>query len=333
MKTALQAAAGKCSEELVALLLQKGADVNAPARGSYGSTALQGICRYVPKSPAKKEQQLSIINLLVSYGAKVNAAPARHLGRTALQWAAQHGNLEVTMMLLSCEPPADVNAPPCKHPEFPKSRSNALDVAARLGRLDVVKLLLNNDAVSGYPGNSGYDGAIEVAEDKGWLAVADLIRQHATANLRSDTTRISLSQPQRDWHEYGYDDYSDGYTDFDEDDESDEFDDLTSMTGTRTTMNPRNLERDEIQWRRYRFNLRQSNILALNRPHTNQVGSQIWKVTIFSTLKSASATFLQIWEVSMVLKMLVPPPSSTLLQISGGLVSDLSRGGSKNACH
>lgn len=230
VKTALQAAAEKCSEELVILLLQKGADVNAPARGYSESTALQGICRYVPKSPAKKEQQMNIIDLLVSYGAKVNAAPARHSGRTALQWAAQHGNLEVIMLLLSCDPPADVNAPPCQFPGFPEPWSNALDLAAQYGRLDVVKLLLINDARSGCWGGTGYDGAIQAAENGGWLAVADLIRQHATTILTSTVSHTDLSQPQRDWHEYGYDDYSDGYTTFseDSDEDSDQDSDHTS---------------------------------------------------------------------------------------------------------
>ncbi|KAH8769051.1 ankyrin repeat-containing domain protein [Diaporthe sp. PMI_573] len=169
----------------------------------------------------EKAQQLSIIKLLLDSRAKVNAAPAQSEGRTALQLAAKHGNLEVTMLLLSCNPPADVNMPPCQYPESFDPCGNALDLAAQHGRLDVVKLLLNNDALSSCPGNTGYDGAIQGAEKKGWLAVADLIRQHAMAVSRSNTTRTNLTQPQRDWHEYGYDDYSDEYTTFDEDEEED----------------------------------------------------------------------------------------------------------------
>jgi ankyrin repeat protein len=221
VKTALQEAAERCNEELVLLLLENDANPNAHARGKDGKTALQAICNYYPRSSAVKAQQLSIIKLLLDSSAKVNAAPAQSGGLTALQLAAKHGNLEVTMLLLSCNPPADVNMPPCEYPESFDPCGNALDLAAQHGRLDVVKLLLNNDALSSCPGNTGYDGAIQGAEKKGWLAVADLIRQHAMAVSRSNTTRTNLTQPQRDWHEYGYDDYSDGYTTFDEDEEED----------------------------------------------------------------------------------------------------------------
>lgn len=264
--TALQAAAGICSEELVLLLLEKGADVNAPAgdgtgrtglaryetkhtalqaicgyeplspaeqaqqvniinllldhgadvnalaRGQYGVTALQAICDYRPQSPAEQAQKLNIINLLVTHGANVNAAPARRGGQTALQVAAGRGYLEVTMLLLSSDLSADVNMPPCKYPPPPWSTYHiALDLAAQEGRLDTVKLLLNNNALSGRPGLTGYDGAIQAAEEQGHLAVAELIREHAGTVSSSNPTRRGWSQPPRDWREYGYDEYSDGY--------------------------------------------------------------------------------------------------------------------------
>lgn len=223
--TALQEAANRCNVELVALLLQKGANVNAPARGRWGKTALQAICDLHPHSEAgKAPEQREIINLLVDHGANINAAPARIEGMTALQCAAHWGNLEVIILLLSYDPPADVNAPSCEVPGSPHSRSygNALDVAAGQGRLDVVKLLLNNGGLSCCPGDTGYDGAIGLAEDKGFLAVAKLMRQHPTAISRSSATRPNLLQPQRDWREYEYDDESSGYIasewDFDSED-------------------------------------------------------------------------------------------------------------------
>lgn len=227
VRTALQTAAEYCREELVVLLLQKGAKVNAPARGRNGKTALQAICDYRSKSPAEKEQQIRIINILLVYGADINAAPPRTLGGTSLQYAAEGGNLEVAMLLLSWDPPADVNMPPCRYPSG--WGGSALDFAAANGRIDVVKLLLNNYALSSRPGNTGYDGAIEEAEYSGKLAVADLIREHATQVLISNPARAHQSWPQRDWREYGYeyDGYSDGYPSFDEDDENDEEDELS----------------------------------------------------------------------------------------------------------
>lgn len=223
VRTALQTAAEDCREELVVLLLQKGAAVNAPARGNNGRTALQAICAYHSKSPAEKEQQIRIINILLVYGADINAAPPRKFGGTSLQCAAEDGNLEVAMLLLSWNPPADVNMPPCQHPS--DCGGNALDLAAANGRIDMVKLLLNNHALSSRPGDTGYDGAILAAEVSGKLAVADLIREHATEDLTSNPTRVHQSWPQRDWreYEYEYDGYSDEYTTSDEDDEDDAF--------------------------------------------------------------------------------------------------------------
>lgn len=233
MNTALQEAAKMLSEELVVLLLQKGADVNAPARGKWGETALQAICSRVPQSSTEKAQQISIINLLLAYGAKINAAPARFGGRTALQSAAKCGNLEVTMLLLSYDPPADVNAPPSQYYDAGDPYDYALDSAASEGHIDVVQLLLNNNALSSFPGDTGYKGAIGAAKEAGFPAVAKLIRQHLTAISRSSTTRTNLSQPQRDWHEYGYDDYCEEYTTFPEDDSDDEDSEDNESAGSR----------------------------------------------------------------------------------------------------
>ncbi|KAG8162811.1 hypothetical protein KVR01_007289 [Diaporthe batatas] len=264
VRNALQAAAERCSEELVVLLLQKGADVNALARGHYGRTALQAICDYGPRSPAQQVQQINIINLLLSHGAdvnahargqcgrtalqaicdydprspaehgqqiniinhllthgaNVNAAPARRGGRTAMQLAAERGRLEIVMLLLSSEPSADVNMPPCKSPGFLRPPYHiALDMAAEKGRLDTVKFLLDNNALSGRPGLNEWEGH---------LAVAELIREHAETASGSDPTRTDLSQPQRDWREYGYEEYSDGdysepeYSEYEEDNKDDE---------------------------------------------------------------------------------------------------------------
>lgn len=77
---------------------------------------------------------------------------------------------------------ADVNAPQNQH-SFDyigdgKERS-ALDYAATIGRLGMVKLFLNANALSHTRGETGYDGAVKFAEDNGHIVVADLLRQHA----------------------------------------------------------------------------------------------------------------------------------------------------------
>lgn len=203
--TALQAAAESCREDVVALLLQQGADVNAPANDDEGRTALQASCLYIANTAEQRARQMKIIHLLLAHGANVNAAPARVRGGTALQIVAATGDLELAILLLfSCTPMADVNAPPCQKGDFAMPPRNALDGAAENGRIDMVKLLLGADALSCRRGGTGYDGAIQLAEEQGHLAVADLIRQHAESDKRYGNRNQYLSQLQRDWRECGY---------------------------------------------------------------------------------------------------------------------------------
>lgn len=197
----LQAAADRGNEEVVLLLLKEGATVNAPALGRRGYTALQAICSFDAFTQDEQARKIRIINSLIDNGANINAAPAWCAGYTALQLTALRGDLETAILLL--QKGADVNAPPCKRTTGRDWKpDNALDTAAEEGRLDLVKLLLNANALSEFRGDTGYDGAIELAEN---TAVAELIRQHA-AQIRSDeelkTLSEYLSHPPRDWHEY-----------------------------------------------------------------------------------------------------------------------------------
>ncbi|KAJ0109947.1 hypothetical protein J7T55_014749 [Diaporthe amygdali] len=207
-KTALQLAAEKLRTDVVELLLQEGADVNAPARGEFGRTALQGACGAEPTSLDQQQLKLRTVQILLDHGADVNAAPARTWGMTALQETARWGDIAIAKLLLSRHPMADVNAPQGQRvpdeDDWAQSAGNALEFAAQFGRIDMVKLLLSYNALSYRRGETGYDGAILLAEEEGHLAVADLIRQHTKDADRSDTRNPYLSQPPRDWREYGY---------------------------------------------------------------------------------------------------------------------------------
>lgn len=209
--TPLQAAARECSIDIVELLFQAGSDVNAPAKGERGYTALQASCSSRPDFLEFQEQKLRTIRLLLAHGANVNAAPASFKGKTALQEAAASGDVAVAKLLLLHNPRADVNAPPCVM-DYRKSShtgitepvlGTALDFAAENGRIDMVKLLLNCNALSHHQGKTGYDGAIDEARNGGHFAVADLIHQHAE-DAKWSGASPDLLQPRRNHHDYEF---------------------------------------------------------------------------------------------------------------------------------
>ncbi|KAK4442457.1 ankyrin repeat-containing protein, partial [Podospora aff. communis PSN243] len=88
--TALQIACREGSMEMVELLVEYGANVNAPPASEFGATALQfsAIGGY-----------LGIALFLLDKDAKVNAEPAEKEGRTALEGAAEHGRIDMVQML------------------------------------------------------------------------------------------------------------------------------------------------------------------------------------------------------------------------------------------
>lgn len=125
----LQHAAGQGQEDLVELLLNAGADVNAPPFPTRGNTALQS---------AVFRRSLPIAKLLLSKGADVNAPPSPEGGATALQQAVLRGSLPIFFLLLNNG--ANVNAPAA-----PQDGWTALEAAAERGRLDMAQTLLRRD--------------------------------------------------------------------------------------------------------------------------------------------------------------------------------------------
>ncbi|KAJ0421507.1 ankyrin repeat-containing domain protein [Aspergillus carlsbadensis] len=99
--TPLQMSARLGNEQLVRMLLDAGATVNAPAQGFNGRTALQA---------AAESGNLNIAQLLVECGADVNATGANNRGLTAIQAAALQGHGPMFELLLAKG--AHINAPP-----------------------------------------------------------------------------------------------------------------------------------------------------------------------------------------------------------------------------
>jgi ankyrin repeat protein len=88
--TPLQMACREGSFEMAELLIEYGANVNAPPATEFGATALQfaAIGGY-----------LGIALFLLDKGAAVNADPAEKEGRTALEGAAEHGRIDMVQLL------------------------------------------------------------------------------------------------------------------------------------------------------------------------------------------------------------------------------------------
>lgn len=173
-RTPLQAAAGMGDYALVCTLMERGADVNRPALGHRGMTALQAICAW---DPVRREETLrkdKIITLLLDRGADVNATNSNRC--TALIYAAQLGDMLSAFRLLKHG--AKVNLATSSY-GYPWA-GTALDTAAMNGRLDMVNFLLNAGALSSSACSEGkeYDRAIQLAMGAGRFVVSDLICKH-----------------------------------------------------------------------------------------------------------------------------------------------------------
>ncbi|SCO87602.1 uncharacterized protein FRV6_11729 [Fusarium oxysporum] len=77
--------------DIIDLLLQAGAYINAPPSFFRGATALQ---------IAAIEGNLGLAKQLLDLGARINARGARQCGRTVLEGAAEHGRLDMLQLLL-----------------------------------------------------------------------------------------------------------------------------------------------------------------------------------------------------------------------------------------
>ena len=151
-RKALPAAVYHGRLEVVQLLLDRGADVNAQG-GLYGN-ALQAAAYW---------GKLGIVQLLLDKGADVNTQGGRY--GNALQAAIYQGELEVAQLLL--DRGADVNAQGGEH-------GNALHAAAYRGKLEIAQLLLDKGADVNAQGGE-YGNALQAAVYQGELEIVQLL--------------------------------------------------------------------------------------------------------------------------------------------------------------
>jgi len=129
-RTPLQAAAESGHEEVVLLLLDLGASINAPASPSSGVTALQAACF---------QGHIQLARLLIARGADVNGPPGKSNGYTALQGACLGGEEVIVRLLLDSG--ADINAL-----GSPYHGGTALHAAVSRGNMRLVNMLLSANA-------------------------------------------------------------------------------------------------------------------------------------------------------------------------------------------
>jgi ankyrin repeat protein len=160
--TALQAASYAGHEAVVQLLLEKGADVNAP---NYTlGTALQ---------LASSKGHGAIVQRLLDKDADANAAPGECFG-TALKAAATGGHTTVVQQLL--KKGADADDP------------DALLVASFLGHKAIVQLLLEKGADANAPGNDHKGTMLQAASAGGHEAIVRLLLEKgADVNVHSNS--------------------------------------------------------------------------------------------------------------------------------------------------
>lgn len=148
-------------------------------------SALCNACFLESSSTAEQHEKLDLIRFMIANGADVNGTSRSHtISSSPLQVCAESGDLDVASLLLQHQ--ADPNVL-VWHFRRSEMRSEpvcwtALDTAVASSRLDLTQLLLKSGALSGEPGSTGYDGALEQARSRGFSTIELLICRHISQN-------------------------------------------------------------------------------------------------------------------------------------------------------
>jgi len=162
-QTALQAACTREHEAVAKILLEAGANINAPGGNNIYRNAFELACGtgesfhtsdaiFNVNNQRGSVGNIRLIRLLLDAGAIVNPeSVTRYQGRTPIQAAAEAGHEEAALLLL--ENGADINAAPS-----PSSGVTALQAACYQGHFGLAKFLIARGAdVNSPPGKfSGY---------------------------------------------------------------------------------------------------------------------------------------------------------------------------------
>ncbi|OTB01438.1 hypothetical protein M426DRAFT_219497 [Hypoxylon sp. CI-4A] len=182
--TPVQAAAYVLDIKMVKALVSMGADINKPSFPESGLTALQAAL-VEANTIEERAEKMKMVKFLIDIGAEINH-PRTGDEFSALKFAASEGNIELVLLLIHHG--ADPNLEPTDG-----SKLRDLDIVAQWGMLDMVKLFLNIGALSGDPGETGYDGAIYRAEKYKRFTIADMIREHAAMEKKVFGGSLAMS--------------------------------------------------------------------------------------------------------------------------------------------
>ena len=183
---ALYTAIEKGDVEMVRLLVEAGADVNAAA-GFGGNT---------PLHEAVEQGDAEIVKILVAAGADVNAEG--YFDRTPLSLAAEEGATEIMQILLGSGPDADTSegGEDKEAASMPSIGSEALYTAIEKGDHEMVRLLVEAgadvNAAEGFGGNTPLHEAVEQGDAE---IVKILVAAGADVNAEGyfDRTPLSLA--------------------------------------------------------------------------------------------------------------------------------------------
>ncbi|KAJ7154153.1 hypothetical protein C8R46DRAFT_1118835 [Mycena filopes] len=168
--TALQGAALDGDEERVNLLLERGADVNAPTEPYGSSLQAASVAGHYP-----------VVCLLLAYGADVNSQSGIY--GTALRAASLAGHADVVFLLV--ENGADIDTEG-------GTEGGALAAALSCGREEVAELLIERGANVNGPGARGWT-VLGLAAGNGHLEIARLLLQKgANVNAHSAANKTAV---------------------------------------------------------------------------------------------------------------------------------------------
>jgi len=167
------------NSDIVRLLIEHGANVNAPASPN-GSPVLHCAADLEQDAP-------ELLDLLLQSGAEVNAVSEDRI--TPLMLAAQRGHAESVQVLLAAQPDLEIRSTGGK---------TAIEIAAAAKRTEVVSLLRRAGARLTLPPPSeqedatGQTGLISIATENGMIMLGETF-EDAKSKLETGT-RIDLKQ-------------------------------------------------------------------------------------------------------------------------------------------